>query len=314
MKRLLSVLLLALIVNGCDDGNLILDTINFDKAEVTSCSNGLIYKLNDKESLIIDIPTTTFENKTNSQEVFISTSNRVVYRFYSGAVAADNICETIPPATPSVIDQWTASAGTIKINTTAIKTTNTTTNSTRITGYNHAISFANITFAKSTGNQVYETFPFGDYKTTISALAFGFDTTLEQCSTSKEVYNYNNSEALTLAIDPNLIKNEITPLDSPRKGIIGTSVNKLVYRLYTNGILTPSYFCGTTIPLLPTVSEEWVAAAGVTDVSGIIEVTTTTNANGFKHTIVLKKVKFKNGTDDFLLGDTFAFGELLTTN
>jgi hypothetical protein len=51
------------------------------------------------------------------------------------------------------------------------KTLNETENSTRISGYNHNI-FKNITFAKSNGTQVYETFPFGDYVTSATAFAF----------------------------------------------------------------------------------------------------------------------------------------------
>ena len=36
--------------------------------------------------------------------------------------------------------------------------------------------------------------------------------------------------------------------------------------------------------------------------------------NGFKHTVVLKKVKMKKGNSDFILGDNYIYGELLTTN
>ena len=99
-------------------------------------------------------------------------------------------CETIPPSSPSVSDEWIATAGKIQITTTAIKTTNTATGQTSITGYNHNIVFKNITFAKQSGTQVYETFTFGDYNRSITPLVLGFDETLEQCPTSKQIYNY----------------------------------------------------------------------------------------------------------------------------
>ncbi|MDI1306166.1 MAG: hypothetical protein PSX42_15170, partial [bacterium] len=60
--------------------------------------------------------------------------------------------------------------------------------------------------------------------------------------------------------------------------------------------------------------EEWIAVAGVSNVSGIVEVTTTSFANGFKHTIVLKNVTMKKGNNDFKLGDNYIYGELLTAN
>lgn len=57
-------------------------------------------------------------------------------------------------------------------------------------------------------------------------------------------------------------------------------------------------------PATPTLFQEWKAAAGVAKSEGIIEVTTTTFGTGFKHTIVLKKVKIVRGSDDFLLGES----------
>jgi hypothetical protein len=42
---------------------------------------------------------------------------------------------------------------------------------TPVSGYNHNIVL-NITFAKSNGTQVYETFPFGDYVTSATPLPF----------------------------------------------------------------------------------------------------------------------------------------------
>ncbi len=317
MKRFLVVLVCVVALNSCDDGDLILETIDFESATTKSCStNDILYKLKDKEVLLLEIPKSSFVNEptvTGTPNLIdISGANRVVYRFYNGTVVADNICETIPPATPIVTDQWNATAGTIQIITTAVKTTNTNENSTRISGYNHNIVFKNITFAKTKGTQVYETFAFGDYVSSVTALPFGFDKILEQCSTSKQIYNYLSGEALTLDIDPTLIVNAATPLNSPRIGLISATKNKLAYRLYSNGVLTPSYFCNTTVPSLPTISEEWVGVNGVSGTSGIVEVTTTTNGTGFKHTIILKNATLKKGNSDFRLGDSFIYGELLT--
>jgi hypothetical protein len=216
---------------------------------------------------------------------------------------------------PNVTDQWTATSGKIQIITTAVKTTNTTENSTRITGYNHNIVFKNITFDKGNGTQVYETFPFGDYVTPSTPLPFGFDKIVEQCSTStKQIYNYVSSEAITIDfIDPKLIENTETPLNTPRTGLLSSVKNKLTYRLYSNGVLTPNYFCSTTVPTLPSISEEWNAVNGVAGVSGIIEVTTIkSGTTAYKHTIVIKNATLKKGNSDFKLGDSYIYGELLT--
>ena len=314
MKRVVSLLVFVLLLNSCDDGDLIQEDISFEDVTTQNCTkNDIIYKLKDNEALILEVVGFTFPTETKSQELDISTSNRVLYRFYNGAVNSSTICETIPPASPIVVDQWTTSGGKIVINTTAVKTTNTTDNSTKITGYNHNITFKNITFVKSDGTQVYETFPFGDYVISATPLPFAFNKTLEQCNSTKQLYDYNSNEALILDIDPTLIVNEVTPLNTPRTGLISNTKNKLTYRLFS-GLLTGAYFCNSTFPTTPAVSEEWIAVAGVANESGIVEVTTTTLGTGFKHTVVLKKAKMKKGSSDFILGDNYIYGELLTTN
>jgi hypothetical protein len=317
MKRVLSLLVFVMFLNGCDDGDLVLETINFEDVATQSCStNDILYKLKEKEALLLEIPKTSFVNEPTPvgepTEIAIGGSNRVVYRFYNGTVATDNICETIPPATPIVMDQWIATAGTIQIITTPVKTTDATTNATSITGYNHNIVFKNITFLKSDGTQVYETFLFGDHVTPATSLPFAFDETLDQCSTSKQIYNYNSSESLTLDIDPLLLSS--AAINVPKTGLISATTNKLRYRLFS-GLLTSDYFCITPEPASPIINEEWNAVAGVQDVSGIIEVTKTTDVPGvFKYTIVLKKVTFKKGITDFKLGDSYEYGVLLLPN
>ena len=318
MKKCFGLLLLMVALHGCDDGDLIIENINFDSATTQSCSsNNVLYRLKDKEALLLEMDKTLFQNEPTPTgkpiEIPIGGSNRVIYRFYDGTVATDNICETIPPATPNVEDQWTAIGGTIQIFTSAVKTTNTTTNSTKITGYNHTIVFKNITFSKANGTQVYENFSFGNFTSTITPLPFNFNQPIEKCDAVQPnlLYTFNGSEALTLEIDPSLLLNEVTPLNSPRTGLLGESNNILKYRLYS-GLLSTGYFCNATIPSTPSIDQEWNALSGVANSTGIVEVTTTTNGSGFRHTIVLKKVTLKKGNNDFYLGDNYIYGEIIT--
>ena len=307
-----------LLLNGCDDGNLTLETINFEDVATQSCStNSIIYKLKEREALLLEIPKTTFVNEPTvvgiPTVVEIDKTNRVVYRFYNGTVAVDNICNTIPPALPNVTDQWTATSGKIQIITTTITASGAIAGSTKITGYNHNIAFSNITFEKTNGTQVYQDFPFGNYITSSTPLPFGFDKVVDQCPSSKQIYNHTSSEALTIdAIDPALIVNLETPLNTPRTGLIGSVTNKLTYRLYA-GVLTDDYFCAATVPTLPLISEEWNAVNGVSGVSGIIEVTTVkSGTSAFLHTIVIKNATLKKGNSSFKLGDVYTYGDLLT--
>lgn len=317
MKRFLGLLVCAIAFNSCDDGDLAIENINFDDVAIKGCTtNNILYKLNNQESLLyITADKDTLVNDATPVGeptiIDLSTENKVYYRFYNGVVADANICGIVPPGTPSVTDEWIATNGKVEINTTATKKVDAVTNATTITGYNHNIIFKNITFDKGNGQeQFYETYTFGDYATTITPLPFKFLTTLNICTATNQVYKFDDSnESFTIDIDPLLIANVAT--DTPRTGTIGTTTNKLVYRLFSNGgLLTPDYFCKTPAPILPTVSETWLGKTG-----GIIEVTTTTNGpNSFKHTIVLKSVTLEKGNNNFQLGDSYLFGELITAN
>lgn len=313
MKRFLGILICTIALGGCDDGDLIVDKIDFSAVEAQSCTtNNLIYKLNENESLILKVPAATFTNNPTVPGVPITlnidATNQVVYSFYNGKVASGNICDVIPPATPTINSQWKASSGKIEIVVTANKKLDETNNSTRITGYNNNIVFKNITFDKGNGtSQFYETFTFGDYTKTIDPLPFAFNGLLNICSNG-QVYGFSPSESFTLNIDSALIANEVTAPNTPRTGVIGATVNKLVYSLFTNGVVSPDYFCQATVPLLPTVSQEWLGKIG-----GIIEVTTTTNGpNVFKHVIILKNVTLVKGNSNFQLGTSYKYGELQT--
>lgn len=315
MKKIIGLFLITTLLNSCDDGDLTQENINFDAVAVQKCTqNSLLYKLNENEALIFDATSINFPTETMDQEFAISPANRVIYRFYNNLVTTATICEIIPPVTPIVSDEWSASAGNIIIKTTANKTPPDSDNGTRITGYSHNITFKNITFSKSNGTQVYETFTFGAYVTSATILPFNFRKILKQCPISKQLFDNNSSEALILDIDPTLIINAPTPLNSPRTGLISNTKNKLTYKLFSGGLLTADYFCKSTLPTTPEVNEEWIAVSGVENVSGIIEVTTTVFGQGFNHKVVIKKAKLKRGNSDFLLGDNYIYGELLTTN
>ena len=315
MKRLLGLLVLIVILNGCDDGKLTVDTINFEDVTASSCGE-IIYKLKDSEALFMKIPAEkdAFLNDETlldkPREIPIGDEVTVRYRFYNGKVASDNICIVSGPITPVATGEWIAKSGTIQISTKAnYATTNTETGQKKISGYNHSIVYKNIVFSKSDGTeQKYDTFTFGDYQTSTTSLPFSFDIKLvEQCPTTTKIFNARNNgnESLVIEnVDSNLIQNNTGTVTQP---ITATS-NKLVYRLYGSSLPTTAlqlgYFCGNTIPDLPVIKEEWIAT------SGDIECITTT-AGGYLHKISRKNVTFQRGNSSFYYGDDMPFGELL---
>jgi hypothetical protein len=317
MKQILGIIGLLLIINACDDGNLKADTIDFSTIAIQKCTNkDILYKVKDAQMLLLAIPDATFsadETPENTPiEVPINATNQVLFRQYDAAASANNICPTITAASPNLVEEWTAVSGIIQITSTAIKTTNTTTNATRITGYKYYIVFKNITFQKPNGTQVYESFVFGNYTKSFSPLAFNFDDQVEKssCVNDNRIFNFSGSESLILDVTDfsTLFENAVTT--SPRTALIDAN-HKFTYRLYT-GTITNTYFCTLPIPSTPTISQQWSASDGVAGISGIIEVSTTTLANGFQHTIHIKKAVLKQGNSTFDLGDDYLFGSFVT--
>lgn len=317
MKRFLGIIISLLAFTNCDDGDFAVDNIDFSQVTAKSCANSnLVFKLKDSEALILNFPTTVFTTDPSpiGEPVIlkINSENQVVYNFYNGKVADANICDLIPPATPSINKQLNATEGTIEIATSIIYTKDETNNSTRISGYNYNIVFKNIKFTKADGTfQLYETLVFGDYfKTLDPKIPFVFSGVLKQCTSNGEVYDFSANESLTLSsIETGLIANVVTPVGSPRVATIGLTKNKLTYRLF-NSVLKPEYFCQPTTPLIPTINQTWEGKVG-----GTIEVTTTTNGpNSFLHTIILKSITMEKGTSNFFLGTSYKYGELQTTN
>ncbi len=318
MKKILGLFAFTLFFNGCDDGDIIIETIDFEDVTAVNCNlNDLLYKIKDSEALIIEMDNSENYYTNNTSEtgspttVTINNStNKVIYRSYSGEVATGNICATIPLASPNVIEEWVATAGTIEITTTANVVPNSTStagNATKVSGYTHHFEFKNITFLKPNGEQqFYSTYSFGDYVRNTNPYPFGFDEEdVKKCSITNEFYNFSGKESFVLNLDSSIYS-----------GTAGTNTkvisatNKVSYKLFES-TLSDSYFCSTTSPTTPVLSEEWKAVDGVSGVSGEIEIIATQVGSQFEYKIYLKKVTLKRGNSQFYLGDNYYYGTIL---
>lgn len=168
MKRFGYLLLILLAVCACDDGNFKVSNFNFDTASIQNC-NGVLYKINKNEMLLLDIPASTFANVPTTEPILINVNatNRLIYRQYNTTVTPTSFCTTIPPASLSVTEEWSVqegvekSTGLIQVITTEIKEATTE----AVTGYNHEIRFLNVAFANANSKFVFENYLFGNYKT-----------------------------------------------------------------------------------------------------------------------------------------------------
>lgn len=305
MKYILSLLVSFLIVTGCDDGDIIEETFNFQNATLQKCtSSSVLYKISDNEALILNTPEETFPNEEGTQTIPVSGSTSIIYKKYGTTTTSENICGT--PTLP-VTEEWFVNGGSLEVISTKIYDT---TNPTEVIAYNHKITFKNITFIAPTKQVVYANYEFGNYRTEVIDLAFDYTTAATQtCTGNNLVFKYNNSNALLLDIDPALFDHTLGT-----KTALISATNKVIYRVY-NGSLNNNFFCSAIPPTSPTLTEEWVAEDGVAVTSGIIKVETTQETlTTYKHVIKLYNTTFKKGVQSYnpTPGADFLFGELIT--
>ena len=64
MKKVIGLLIFGLLLNGCDDGDLTLENIDFENVSTQSCmTNEIIYKLKPEEALLLEMPKIDFVNE-----------------------------------------------------------------------------------------------------------------------------------------------------------------------------------------------------------------------------------------------------------
>ena len=166
MKKLIVLVASVFMLQACDDGDITLESFNFDTVNIQECTNNnLIFKINGDEMLLINIPEASFANEEtpdgSPRIVNVSSSNQIIYRIYSGTVTDDNLCDLIPPATPVVKNEWNATGGTIEIITDALYDVDGIT----INGYTHNIKFKNVNFSNPDNSFSFTEYIFGNYET-----------------------------------------------------------------------------------------------------------------------------------------------------
>lgn len=151
MKRLLFFSFLALLIS-CDDGDLQIETIDFDSVAVLDCGNidvgksNLLFKINGDEALILTLPSGVLKNEVSETEISseVPGGSQIVYRLFSDDVTKDYFCAEIPLTGPTVVDEIEAAGGSVLI---------TTTTTDSIT-FSHQISLSEISFITSTDSRI----------------------------------------------------------------------------------------------------------------------------------------------------------------
>ncbi len=309
MKKILVLIASLFLFQSCDDGDLILKTFNFNNETVQKCNN-LLFVSKDKEILILNIPSSIFIDEPTIEGTpriyTLANSEELVYRLYNENVNSTAICSEIPPASPTVLEEYKAlPGGQIQITTSVLPSVNETTKATTI-NYIHQIKLINVQFTNDENNLIYEEFLFGNYKSKTNILSFNFSTNNGAQCNANNLYKKNNTQLISYDYPDYLL-----PTTAGTTSINLDATNKITYKMFSGGTLTNVLICSTTSPDSPFIlEEEWIATTGTVEII-TTEVTGSNNLPALKYDIKFIDITYKKGDLSFT-HDIFDFGSYVT--
>ncbi|MET1259965.1 hypothetical protein ABV409_11505 [Flagellimonas sp. DF-77] len=150
MKKLLGLLALVTMFS-CSDGDLQIETIDFDSVSIQQCgtvdtTTVLFFKINADQALILNLQSGLLSNEATTESISSSVpgQSQVTYRIFSETVTSNYFCDDIPPVTPVVTEEIEAEDGEVLITTVANETG----------AFEHTIQLQNITLVNDQGERI----------------------------------------------------------------------------------------------------------------------------------------------------------------
>ncbi len=127
MRKLCVFIALATILYSCDDGDVLVTSFNFEDAPLQFCegANSLVFfKINEASneslSLQIVVEDGIFSQNSELQFQLNETANFINYRTFDTAPTANYFCNSIPPTSSIVLQDYIGTDGTANLMVTAI--------------------------------------------------------------------------------------------------------------------------------------------------------------------------------------------------
>ncbi|WP_432410431.1 hypothetical protein [Rasiella sp. SM2506] len=122
MRKLCAFILLATLLSSCDDGDVLVTSFNFEDATLQFCegaSSLVFFKINDASneslSLQLDVEDGAFTQSSTLQFQLNETTNFINYRTFDIAPTASYFCNSIPPTSPTVLQDYIGTDGTANL-------------------------------------------------------------------------------------------------------------------------------------------------------------------------------------------------------
>jgi hypothetical protein len=153
MKNLIVLCVMALLVS-CNDGDLQIETIDFDSVGISTCestvtiSSTIFFKINNTEALILELQSGVLKNEVSDGVItsLVPSQSKLTYRVFSDNVTSNYFCDVIPTTTPSVIEEIESEDGEVLITTTLAEGTTDT--------FEHTIELSGISFITSQDERI----------------------------------------------------------------------------------------------------------------------------------------------------------------
>lgn len=155
MKRIITLLVLSTAL-GCSDGDLQIETLDFDSVAIQNCGDidvtgsNLFFKINGDEVLILQLKSgdlnfgvsITDTTETRSE---VPGESRVIYRVFSDNVTNSYFCDNFPPSEPTVLEEIEAEDGEVIVKSIA---------NVDSTAVNHVIQLEGISLVNASGERI----------------------------------------------------------------------------------------------------------------------------------------------------------------
>jgi hypothetical protein len=156
MKRFFFLLLFGLVCS-CNDGDLQIETIDFDEISIQTCESTIttastvFFKISGEEALILELQSGLLKNEVSPDTLISSfpAQSNLVYRIFTGTVNKSYFCDAIPPSEPLVLEEIEAVSGEVLVSTLQ--------NPTDTTLFEHTILLRNVTLLNAQGERITDT-------------------------------------------------------------------------------------------------------------------------------------------------------------
>ncbi len=118
MKKFLFLFIASILLQSCDDGDIIVTSFNFDDADLENCGNlgnYVFYIVNpdaqESISLRLGVTDSIYRVAGIKEYPINGTANFVNYRTYDGDLGSDYFCSSVPPTSPNVTVDYRGESG-----------------------------------------------------------------------------------------------------------------------------------------------------------------------------------------------------------